>query len=420
MKSITGQAFRAQSLAFVGALWLIPRLLSAAPDIALQMTVDTLVPAAGQPVQFTITASNIGADAANGVQVTDQLPAELRIPAGMAAFPSAGTYDAASGVWSIGALAAGANATLVIPAIVAVATQPPCSVNVARLNSPADADSSNNRAVAAVKANLADQCTDLVIVSSGGNVHGCDYSYELKYWVTVSNAGPDDAHAVYLDMAQSPEIVPHLKFVDNECDGLRCTFASLPAGASVTVDAKSATLDFNNTKYVTFSFAVSSSETDYATGNNQRVDNISIPNTPGCNYYDESDDSNINCFIATAAYGSVLEPHVVVLRQFRDQYLKRTALGRAFIRLYYRHSPPMAAVIAQHEWLRFLVRSLLTPLVLAIAFPLRALIFAGLMALLCSATARGRVLGRCLAGGDVECATTTVVPAPGGQSHEDA
>ena len=37
MKSITGQAFRAQSLAFVGALWLIPRLLSAAPDIALQM-----------------------------------------------------------------------------------------------------------------------------------------------------------------------------------------------------------------------------------------------------------------------------------------------------------------------------------------------------------------------------------------------
>ena len=112
------------ALTVVAVLALVPQRLCAAPDIALQMTVDTAVPAAGQPVQFTITASNIGADAASGVQVTDQLPAELKIPTGMAAFPSTGTYDAATGIWSIGALAAGANATLVIPAIVATTTQP--------------------------------------------------------------------------------------------------------------------------------------------------------------------------------------------------------------------------------------------------------------------------------------------------------
>ena len=386
---------RVIALSAVAVLAIVPQRLFAAADIALQMSVDTTVPAAGQPVQFTIIASNLGADAANGVQVTDQLPVELKIPTGMAAFPSTGTYDPATGIWSIGALGAGASATLLLPAVVAVTNQPACSVNVARLTSPADADAANNRASAAVKTNLADRCTDLLIVSSGGNVHGCDYSYELKYWVTVSNAGPDDAHVVYLDMAQSPEIVPHLKFIDSECDGLRCTFASLPAGASVTVDAKSGTLDFNNTKYVTFSFAVSGSETDYATGNNQRVDNISIPNTPDCNYYDDSDDSHIYCFIATAAYGSVLEPHVVALRQFRDQYLERTALGRAFIRLYYRHSPPVAAVIAQHEWLRFLVRMLLTPLVLAIAFPIRALMLAGLLAVTLLARSRyAAVAGR--------------------------
>ena len=122
---------RVIALTAVVFLALIPQRLSAAPDIALQMTVDPAVPAAGQPVQFTITASNVGADAADGVQVTDQLPAELKIPAGMAAFPSTGTYDAATGLWSIGSLAAGANATLVIPAIVAVTTPPPCSVNVA-------------------------------------------------------------------------------------------------------------------------------------------------------------------------------------------------------------------------------------------------------------------------------------------------
>jgi uncharacterized repeat protein (TIGR01451 family) len=366
----------------VAVLALVPQRLCAKPDIALQMIVDTAVPTVGQPVQFTITASNVGMDAATGVQVTDKLPAELKIPTGMAAFPSTGTYDAATGVWSIGALGAGASATLVIPAIVVAVPQPACSVNVARLTSPVDTYTNNNRASAAVKANLADQCTDLAIVSSGGNVHGCDYSFELKYWVTVTNSGPDDAHAVYLDMAQSPEIVPRLRFVSNECDGLRCTFATLPAGASVTMDAKSGTLEFNNTKYVTLSFAVSSSETDYATGNNQRVDNISIPSTPGCNYYDDSDDSDSDCFIATAAYGSALEPNVLALRQFRDQYLRRTALGRAFIRFYYQYSPPIAAVIAQYEWLRYLVRMLLTPLVLAIAFPLRALILSGLMAVL--------------------------------------
>ena len=284
------QLIRVIVLTAVAAFAFVPQRLCAAPDVALQMTVDVAVPAAGQPVQFTITARNIGADTATGVQVTDRLPVGLTIPSGMAAFPSTGTYDAATGVWTIGSLAAGASATLVIPAVVAATTQPPCSVNVAEASLARDSDSTNNRAVAAVKASLTNQCTDLAIVSSGGNLHGCDYSLELKYWVTVSNAGPDDAHAVYLDMTQSPEIIPRLRFVSDPCDGLRCTFASLPAGASVTVDAKSGDIDFNNLKYVTFAFAVSGSEIDYATANNQRVDNISIPTTPSCSDYDDSDD----------------------------------------------------------------------------------------------------------------------------------
>jgi uncharacterized repeat protein (TIGR01451 family) len=91
MKSIIGRSFRPQSLALITAVWLVPGLLSAAPDIALQMSVDPAVPTTGQPVQFTITASNVGVDAATGVQVTDKLPAELKIPTGMAAFPSTGT-----------------------------------------------------------------------------------------------------------------------------------------------------------------------------------------------------------------------------------------------------------------------------------------------------------------------------------------
>lgn len=386
---------RVIALSTVAAFALFPQRLCAAPDVALRMTVDVAVPSPLQLVQFTVSARNIGADTATGVQVTDRLPVNLMIPSGMAAFPSTGTYDAATGVWSIGSLDAGASSTLVIPAIVAGTTQPPCSVNVAEASLDKDADSTNNRAVAAVKASLANQCIDVAIVSSGGTIGGCDDAFELKYWVTVSNAGPDAAHAVYLDMAQSPEILPNLRFVSDQCDGLRCIFASLPAGASVTVDAKSGNLDFNKAKPVTFTLAVSSSEADYDTANNQRVHNTSIPKPPECNYYN---DESGGCFIATAAYGSMLEPHVVALRQFRDQYLERTGLGRAFIRLYYRHSPPVAAVIAEHEWLRFLVRMLLTPLVLAIAFPFRALMLAGLMAVTLRArSGRARVAAvRCV------------------------
>jgi hypothetical protein len=72
------------------------------------------------------------------------------------------------------------------------------------------------------------------------------------------------------------------------------------------------------------------------------------------------------CFIATAAYGSYLHPQVQILRNFRDTRLMSNAPGRAFVAWYYRFSPPVANVIADHEPLRLLVRILLTPLILII------------------------------------------------------
>jgi len=70
---------------------------------------------------------------------------------------------------------------------------------------------------------------------------------------------------------------------------------------------------------------------------------------------DDGDDGG-SCFIATAAYGSYLHPHVQVFRTLRDRYLLSSKPGRAFVAAYYRYSPPMAEFISRHDLLKTAVR----------------------------------------------------------------
>jgi len=69
------------------------------------------------------------------------------------------------------------------------------------------------------------------------------------------------------------------------------------------------------------------------------------------------------CFIATAAYGSLMEPHVTILRDFRDRILLNNSFGRMVVNLYYKYSPPVAEFIEKHHTLRAVVRIGLLPLV---------------------------------------------------------
>ena len=72
------------------------------------------------------------------------------------------------------------------------------------------------------------------------------------------------------------------------------------------------------------------------------------------------------CFIATAAYGSPLQPEVEALRRFRDRRLLDNPLGQVLVGSYYAMSPPLAGVLAQHEPLRELVRAALRPVAQAV------------------------------------------------------
>lgn len=69
------------------------------------------------------------------------------------------------------------------------------------------------------------------------------------------------------------------------------------------------------------------------------------------------------CFIATAAFGSPVEKHVVLLKEFRDRCLLTNFPGRQFVDAYYRFSPAVADFIRQHEYVKLAARICLYPLV---------------------------------------------------------
>ncbi len=104
----------------------------------------------------------------------------------------------------------------------------------------------------------------------------------------------------------------------------------------------------------------------------------------GEEFYFETKDA---CFIATAAYGSILDKHVQVLREFRDTYLKGNVVGEKFIGWYYRWSPSLADVIASNETLRTVTRVALLPLIglshfmLHTGMPVKIMIMMGFLAL---------------------------------------
>ncbi|MEX2026366.1 MAG: DUF11 domain-containing protein, partial [Pirellulaceae bacterium] len=104
-------------------------------DVRLSKQVSNAAPQVGQNVTFTITATNDGPQAASGLQVTDLLPADLTF---VSATASVGTYTQATGLWDIGALNSGANATLTI---VATASQAGQVINSAQVTAMTEFDS---------------------------------------------------------------------------------------------------------------------------------------------------------------------------------------------------------------------------------------------------------------------------------------
>lgn len=80
-------------------------------DVAVSLTVDKSAPVIGSNVTFAVAIKNEGLLEANGVSVTDALPAGYTL---VSATPSIGTYT--SPTWTVGKFAKGASATLSVVA----------------------------------------------------------------------------------------------------------------------------------------------------------------------------------------------------------------------------------------------------------------------------------------------------------------
>jgi uncharacterized repeat protein (TIGR01451 family) len=110
-------------------------------DLSVAKVVSQPTALVGTPVVYTLFVHNNGPNTATGVAVSDPLPAGIMF---LFAEPSQGSFDPVSGTWNVGAVGAGATASL---RIVAVVTAPGTIINTAQVTAAVvDPNPSNNQA----------------------------------------------------------------------------------------------------------------------------------------------------------------------------------------------------------------------------------------------------------------------------------
>jgi uncharacterized repeat protein (TIGR01451 family) len=152
-------------------------------DLVVTKTATPPTPLPGQPVRFTITVNNAGEDAAANVNVFDPIPVGFTLITPTA---SQGSYNAATGFWSIGTLNASANVQLTMDGTF---VGPAALTNTAGVTSDTyDPVTTNNSASVTLPSQVAD-----IKVRKSVDQTNADFGSNVTFTVIVDNAGPEAA-----------------------------------------------------------------------------------------------------------------------------------------------------------------------------------------------------------------------------------
>ena len=87
------------------------------------------------------------------------------------------------------------------------------------------------------------------------------------------------------------------------------------------------------------------------------------------NYDEETKEVKSGCFIATAVYDSPNAPKVIILKNFRDNFLLKCYLGKVFVNYYYKYSPSIAKYLLKHTFFKKTTKYVfIEPIVLIVKF----------------------------------------------------
>ena len=159
-------------------------------NLGINKTVDNSTPNVGSNVTFTITVTNAGPDPATGVVVNDLLPSGYTF---VSSTPSQGTYNSGTGVWNVGNIAIGGNATLTI---IATVNATGSYTNTATVTGDQnDPNLTNN--TSSVTPTPVPQ-TNLGVTKTASNMTP-PVGSNITFTITASNAGPSNATGVVVN-----------------------------------------------------------------------------------------------------------------------------------------------------------------------------------------------------------------------------
>ena len=150
-------------------------------------TVNDPTPNVGETISYTVTLVDNGPNGATNVTLQDVLPAGLTF---VTDIPSQGTYDPASGIWTVGGVANGSSAVLTIQATV-VSSNPTTNTASIAHSDQFDPNPGNNSASTVVTPQRADLAVSKTVNNANPNVGDT-----ITYTVTVTDNGPNNATGV--------------------------------------------------------------------------------------------------------------------------------------------------------------------------------------------------------------------------------